>query len=39
MIGEIRNHLQPVVVYGDEGTTAIISPLHINSVIEQSNGE
>ena len=28
-----------VVVVDDEGTTAILDPLHINSVIEQSNGE
>ncbi|PYK63935.1 MAG: hypothetical protein DME50_16285 [Verrucomicrobia bacterium] len=28
-----------VVVVDDEGTTAILGPLHINSVIEQSNGE
>jgi len=28
-----------VVVVDDQGTTAILGPLHINSVIEQSNGE
>jgi hypothetical protein len=28
-----------VVVYDDDGTTAILGPLHINSVIEQANGE
>ncbi len=28
-----------VVVYDDEGTTAVLGPIHINSVIEQSNGE
>jgi hypothetical protein len=28
-----------VVVVDDEGTTAILGPLHINSVVEQSNGE
>jgi hypothetical protein len=28
-----------VVVVDDEGTTAILGPLHINSVIEQPNGE
>jgi hypothetical protein len=36
-------HISPrgnrVVVYDDEGTTTILGPLHINSVIEQSNGE
>jgi hypothetical protein len=29
----------PVVVYDDEGTTAILGPLHINRVIEQPDGE
>jgi hypothetical protein len=28
-----------VVVVDDEGTTAVPGPLHINSVVEQSNGE
>jgi len=28
-----------VVVVDDEGTTAILGPLHISSVIEQPNGE
>ena len=28
-----------VVAYDDEGTTAILGPLHINNVVEQSNGE
>ena len=28
-----------VIVYDDEGTTAILGPLHINSVVEQTNGE
>ena len=28
-----------VVVVDDEGTTAVLGPLHINSVAEQSNGE
>jgi len=28
-----------VVVVDDEGTTPILGPLHINSVIEQPNGE
>ena len=28
-----------VVVVDDEGTTAIFGPLHINSVVEQPNGE
>ena len=28
-----------VVVVDDEGTTAILGPLHINSAIEQPNGE
>jgi len=28
-----------VVIYDDEGTTAILGPLHINNVVEQSNGE
>jgi len=28
-----------VVVVDDEGTTAILCPLHINSAIEQPNGE
>ena len=28
-----------VVVVDDEGTTAILGPLHIDSVIEQPNGE
>ena len=28
-----------VVVVDDEGTRAILGPLHINSVIEQPNGE
>jgi hypothetical protein len=36
-------HISPrgnrVVVYDDEGTTAILGPIHINSVIEQPNGE
>jgi hypothetical protein len=36
-------HISPrgnrVVVYDDEGTTAILGPIHINSVIEQTNGE
>jgi hypothetical protein len=36
-------HISPrgnrVVVYDDEGTTAVLGPIHINSVIEQSNGE
>jgi len=27
-----------VVVVDDEGTTAVLGPLHINSVIEQPNG-
>ena len=36
-------HISPrgnrVVVYDDEDTTAVLGPIHINSVIEQSNGE
>lgn len=28
-----------VVVVDDEGTTVIFGPLHINSAVEQSNGE
>jgi hypothetical protein len=28
-----------VVVVDDQGTTAVLGPLHINSVIEQPNGE
>jgi hypothetical protein len=28
-----------VVVVDDAGTTAILGPLHINSVVEQSNGQ
>ena len=28
-----------VIVTDDKGTVAILGPLHINSVIEQSNGE
>jgi hypothetical protein len=28
-----------VVVFTDEDATAILGPLHINSVVEQSNGE
>jgi hypothetical protein len=36
-------HISPrgnrVVVYDDEGTTAILGPLHINGVIEQSNSK
>ena len=36
-------HISPrgnrVVAYDDEGTTAILGPLHINSVIEQPNGD
>ena len=36
-------HISPrgnrVVVYDDEGTTAILGPLHINNVVEQPNGE
>jgi len=36
MIDEIRKR---VVVYDDEDTTAVLGPIHINSVIEQSNGE
>jgi hypothetical protein len=36
-------HISPrgnrVVGYDVEGTTAILGPLHINSVIEQTNGE
>jgi len=36
-------HISPrgnrVVVYDYEGTTAILGPIHINSVIEQPNGE
>ncbi len=28
-----------VIVVDDEGTTAILGPLHINSVVEQPNGE
>jgi hypothetical protein len=28
-----------VVVVDDEGTTAVLGPLHINSVVEQTNGE
>ena len=28
-----------VVVVDDEGTTAVLGPLHINSVVERSNGE
>jgi hypothetical protein len=27
-----------VVVVDDEGTTAVLGPLHINSVVEQANG-
>ena len=27
-----------VIVVDDEGTTAVLGPLHINSVVEQSNG-
>jgi hypothetical protein len=37
-------HISPrgnrVVVYDDEGTTAILGPIHINSIVEQqANGE
>jgi hypothetical protein len=36
-------HISPrgdrVVVYGDDDTTAILGPIHINSVIEQPNSE
>jgi hypothetical protein len=43
MIDDIRERMQRVpfrvVVVDDEGTTAILGPLHINSVIEQPNGE
>ena len=28
-----------VVVIDHEGTTAVLGPLHINSVVERSNGE
>jgi hypothetical protein len=28
-----------VIVVDDEGTTAVLGPLHINSVVEQPNGE
>jgi hypothetical protein len=28
-----------VVVVDDEGTTAILGPLHINGVVQQKNGE
>ena len=27
-----------VIVVDDEGTTAVLGPLHINSVVEESNG-
>ncbi len=42
MIDDIRERMQRVpfrVVVDDEGTLAILGPLHINSVIEQPNGE
>jgi hypothetical protein len=28
-----------MVVVDDQGTTAVLGPLHINSVVERSNGE
>jgi hypothetical protein len=28
-----------VIVVDDEGTTAVLGPLHINSVVQQPNGE
>jgi phosphoribosyl 1,2-cyclic phosphodiesterase len=28
-----------IIVVDDEGTTAVLGPLHINSVVEQPNGE
>jgi outer membrane lipoprotein SlyB len=28
-----------VVVFDDEGTTAVLGPLHINGVVQQQNGE
>jgi hypothetical protein len=28
-----------VVVVDDEGTTAFLAPIHINGVVQQSNGE
>ena len=28
-----------VVAVDDEGTTAVLGPLHINSVVEQANGQ
>jgi hypothetical protein len=35
-------HISPrgnrVVVFDDEGTSAVLGPLHISGVIEQSNG-
>jgi hypothetical protein len=36
-------HIHPrghrVIVFTDQGTTAVLSPLHINSVIKQTDGE
>ena len=36
-------HISPrgnrVIVVDDESTTAVLGPLHINSVLEQPNGE
>jgi hypothetical protein len=37
VIAEIRK--PRVVVVDDQGTTAVPGPLHIESVVEQSNGE
>lgn len=35
-------HISPrgnrVVVFDDEGTSAVLGPLHINGIIEQANG-
>jgi len=35
----IRPRGNRVVIVDDEVTTAVLGPLHINSVVEQSNGE
>jgi hypothetical protein len=36
-------HIHPrghrVIVFTDEGATVVLGPIHINSIVEQSNGE
>ena len=44
---QFQRRITPISLHGviallsidDEGTTAILGPIHINSVIEQPNGE